>query len=184
MIFTIGQKLDQSPLTIHLAVRLLDRVFNLLGGNPSDIAIDSYNLIANGCILLAAKFEELDMKIPLIQDLQVMSKFKLSYHQLRGVQAELLTLLDFDLMALTPFHFVQQLFATGLILSNDSKQKSEKDITERTLVKVREYTQFLCDAVQEHYNIVCKYPPSKIANVCFYFARKCCNLHNMWGDDL
>ena len=34
MIFTIGQKLDQSPLTIHLAVRLLDRVFNLLGGNP------------------------------------------------------------------------------------------------------------------------------------------------------
>jgi hypothetical protein len=51
---------------LHLAVRLLDRVFNLLGGNPGDISIDSYDLIANGCMLLAAKFEELDMKIPLI----------------------------------------------------------------------------------------------------------------------
>ncbi len=59
---------------------MLDRVFNLLGGNPEDIAVDSYELIANGCMLLAAKFEELDMKIPLIQDLQVTSKFKLSYH--------------------------------------------------------------------------------------------------------
>ena len=97
-------------------------MFSLLGGNPGDIAIDSYDLITNGCMLLAAKFEELDMKIPLIQDLQVTSKFRLSYHQLRGVQAELLTLLDFDLMALTPFHFVSQLFATGLIMSNDAKR--------------------------------------------------------------
>ena len=66
MIFSLGKKLDQSSTTLHLAVRLLDRVFSLLGGNPEDIALDSYDLIANGCMLLAAKFEELDMKIPLI----------------------------------------------------------------------------------------------------------------------
>lgn len=91
---------------MHLAVKLLDRVFSLLGGNPEEVAIDSYDLIANGCLLLAAKFEELDMKIPLIQDLQVASRFKLGYHQLRGVQNELLTLLDFDLMAITPHHVI------------------------------------------------------------------------------
>ena len=79
MIFSLGQKLEQSKQTLHLAIRLLDRVFSLLGGNPRDIAIDSYELITNGCILLAAKFEELDMKIPLIQDLQVASRFKLGY---------------------------------------------------------------------------------------------------------
>jgi len=106
MIFTLGQKLDQSPQTKHLAVRLLDRVFSLLGGNPEDVAIDSYDLITNGCMLLAAKFEELDMKIPLIQDLQVASRFKIGYHQLKGVQNELLTLLDFDLMAITPYHVI------------------------------------------------------------------------------
>jgi hypothetical protein len=87
-------------------------------------------------------------------------------------------------MALTPFHFVSQLFATGLIMSNDSKRANDQDITERTLVKIREYTQFLCEVVCEHYPIVSKFPPSKVANVCFYFARKCCNLRNVWGEDM
>lgn len=91
---------------MHLSVKLLDRVFSLLGGSPQDISPDSYDLIQNGCMLLAAKFEELDMKIPLIMDLQAASKYKLSYDQLKGVQSELLTLLDFDLMALTPYHFL------------------------------------------------------------------------------
>ena len=66
MMFTIGNKLEQSSQTLHLAVKLLDRVFSLLGGSPNDISPSSYELIANGCMLLAAKFEELDMNIPLI----------------------------------------------------------------------------------------------------------------------
>ncbi len=69
-------------------------------------------------------------------------------------------------------------------MSNDSKRISDKDITERTLVKVREYTHFFCNIMAEHYNIICKYPPSKVANACFYLARKCCNLRNVWTFDL
>ena len=69
-------------------------------------------------------------------------------------------------------------------MSNDSKRVSDKDITERTLVKVREYTQFLCEVVAEHYTIMCKYPPSKVANACFYLARRCCNLRSVWSFDL
>jgi hypothetical protein len=56
--------------------------------------------------MLASKFEELDMNIPLIIDMQVASKFKLNYHLLKGIQNELLMILDFDLMALTPYHFL------------------------------------------------------------------------------
>jgi Cyclin, N-terminal domain len=63
-IFSLGKKLDQSGLTLHLTVRLLDRLFSLLGGSINDIATDSYDLIMNGCMILAAKYEELDMKIP------------------------------------------------------------------------------------------------------------------------
>lgn len=91
-------------------------------------------------------------------------------------------------MALTPYHFVQQLFATGLIFSNDSKQNAMtdngRDITERTLVKIREYTQFFCEVACEHYPLVSKFAPSKLANVCFYFARKCCNLRTVWAEDM
>lgn len=89
---------------MQLAVKLLDRTFSAC--KESDINLKSFDLIANGCLLLAAKFEELDMKIPSIVDLQIANKFKISYEQLRGIESELLMILDFDLMALTPYHFL------------------------------------------------------------------------------
>ena len=82
-------------------------------------------------------------------------------------------MLDFDFMALTPYHVLTQFFASGLIVSCDLKL-SDKDISERTLVKVREYAQFFCDVATEHYQIVVKYAPSKVALGCFYLARRCC----------
>ena len=61
---------------------------------------------------------------------------------------------------------------------------SEKDISERTLVKVREYSQFYCDLVAEHYTIIVKYSPSKVAVACFYLARKSCQIKSTWTTDL
>ena len=65
-------------------------------------------------------------------------------------------ILDFDFMALTPYHILTQLFASGVVISCDSKT-SGKDLTERTLLKVKEYAFFFCGAVTEHYNIIQKY---------------------------
>lgn len=107
--FALGRKLNQSALTLHLAVKLLDRVFSSCFNkeyNESQIRKESYDLIASGCLLLASKFEELDMNIPMIGDVQVATKFKQSYHMLKGIQNELLMILDFDLMALTPYHIL------------------------------------------------------------------------------
>lgn len=75
-IFNLGKKLKQSDLTQHLAVKLMDRIFSLC----PDIAPQSYDLIANGCLMLSAKFEELDMNIPMLFDVQLANKFKLTYH--------------------------------------------------------------------------------------------------------
>lgn len=86
-------------------------------------------------------------------------------------------------MALTPYHFLTQLFATGMIISIDQKQTS-KDISERTLVKVREYAQFFCDLLTEHYDIMMKYESSKVAVACLYLARQCCQLKKVWTIDL
>jgi len=136
-------------------------------------------LVANGCLILGAKFEELDMKIPLIVDLQVLSKFKLNYHSLKAIESELLMILDFDLMALTPQHFLSQLFLSGVVFSSDNKT-SGKELTEKTLIKLREYSQFFCDAAVEYYDIIMRYPPSKVAAACVYLARKCCRLEKVW----
>jgi len=94
----------QSPPTIHLAIKLLDRTFSICKDN--EINLKSYDLIANGCLLLASKFEELDMKIPMMVDLLMANKFKFSYEELRGIESELLMILDFEFMALTPYHIL------------------------------------------------------------------------------
>ena len=49
---------------------------------------------------------------------------------------------------------------------------------------MREYCQYFCDVITEHYHIVAKYSPSKVAMACFYMARKCCQLRTVWGEDL
>lgn len=82
---------------------------------------ESYELIGNGCLLLASKFEELDMNIPLIIDFMIANKFKITYGMLKGIQSELVTILDFDLMGLTPYHFITQLFSMGVSFSYEKK---------------------------------------------------------------
>ncbi len=94
-----------------------------------------------------------------------------------------MSILDFDLMVLTPYHFLSQLFATGVIISSDQKD-CDKDISERTLVKVRAYAQYFCDLLTENYHIMAKYNPSKVAASCLYIARKCCQLKNLWAIDI
>jgi hypothetical protein len=69
------------------------------------------------------------MKIPMIGDLQVANKFKISYEQIKSIESELLMILDFDLMALTPYHFLTQLIASGLLFSTDNKA-SGKNLTD------------------------------------------------------
>jgi hypothetical protein len=65
------------------------------------------------------------------------------------------------------------------VFSSDIKA-SNKDLTERTLIKLRQYAFFLCDATTEFYEIIMKFHPSKVAAACAYFARKLCKLDMVW----
>lgn len=133
--------------------------------------------------MLAAKFDELDMNIPLIIDLQVANKFKVGYEMLKAIEGELVMILDFDLMSLTPYNVLTSLFASGTVFSSDIKSNG-KDITESTLIKLREYAYFFCDQAAESYEISNKYLPSKVAAACIYLARKCTRVDNMWDINL
>jgi hypothetical protein len=53
-------------------------------------------------------------------------------------------ILDFDLMALTPYHFLTQLFASGAVFSTDIKA-TNNDLTEKTLKKLKAYAFYLCE---------------------------------------
>ena len=72
---------------------------------------------------------------------------------LKGIQNELIMLLDFDLMAITPLYILSHLFASGVVFNQDMKS-SGKEFTERTFKKLREYAFFFCSAANEEYNII------------------------------
>lgn len=133
--------------------------------------------------MLAAKFDELDMNIPLLIDIQVANKFKVSYEMLKAIESELVMILDFDFMSLTPYSVLTQLFASGIVFSSDNKSNG-KSISERTLLKLKEYAYFFCDNATEHYSLSQKYLPSKVAAACVYLARKCANLDTVWDINL
>ena len=61
-------------------------------------------------MLIASKFDELDDNIPMVRDFQRATKFVFSYTQIISSEADLLTkVLKWDLMVLTPLHFVYSL---------------------------------------------------------------------------
>lgn len=63
---------------------------------------------------------------------------------IKGIQNELLMLLDFDLMAITSYNILTHLFASGIVFSQDRKG-SGKEFTERTFKKLKEYAFFFCN---------------------------------------
>ncbi len=74
-------------------------------------------------------------------------------------------------MLLTPLGFLQQMMASGVVLSSDSKRYG-KDISEKTLMKVKTYAMQFCEAALESYELCMRFPASKVAAVCLLMARK------------
>ena len=57
-------------------------------------------------------------------------------------------------MSITPMHIILHgLLPNGLLFSSDLKSNG-KDVSERTLTKLRLYTLFFCDIVCESYQLM------------------------------
>jgi hypothetical protein len=75
--------------------------------------------------------------------------------------------LDFNLMLLTPYHFLKAIFSSGAIFSNTKSRK----VSQKVVRQVREYAFYYLDAVTEDYHIISKFSDSIIAASCLYLAR-------------
>lgn len=113
----LGQKIDLSQHTLHLGVKLLDRVFAVI--DEGAISSEQFDLVAAVCMMLGAKFDELDYKVPLLCDIAAISKNKLNYFALKQTEEDLLGLLDFNFMLNTPLSVLRFLLAQGILFSDD-----------------------------------------------------------------
>jgi hypothetical protein len=72
------------------------------------------------CLLLAAKYDELDDKIPFINDLAKIAKnsVNLRHADVIRLETKLLFAFKWELMILTPLHFVHSICAQGFIFED------------------------------------------------------------------
>ena len=87
--------------TFSAAVRLCDRVLG-----PISLPKASLQLVAMGSLLIAAKMEETERNVPPLEELAGMGDNQYSADLLRRMEAALLQELRWDVVAVTPAHFV------------------------------------------------------------------------------
>lgn len=101
LIFDLGRKLRQSNDTCYIAVNYLDSVMH-----EFEVLEPNFTLFAVCCLLLSckylsfyliAKYDELDMLIPMINDLIRASRLHLSYECVKKCEVIILRMLNWNL---------------------------------------------------------------------------------------
>ena len=58
------------------------------------------------CLMVAAKYDELDDKIPLIRELQKLAKFQYQYRECSDEEGAIIVALNWNLHVITPEHIL------------------------------------------------------------------------------
>ena len=122
-VFEVGGKIGLSALTMHIAVAYMDYVLAKV-----EVPKNKYFLTATACLYLAAKYDELDKRIPPIHDLLRASLSKLSTARVEDIkecEVMLLRTMAWNLKIITPLVFVEVLLTQGVLYATD--KIDEKD---------------------------------------------------------
>lgn len=130
------------------------------------VAITSLLLACNHNILNSAKYDELDDNIPMIKDFQRITRGAFSWEEVVGCEADLLSRLNWNLVVLTPLHFMYSCLGMGIVSEIDRQCNQSKDhvkankensssifeesqtliaVDPKTLRSVRKYAEFFAD---------------------------------------
>lgn len=69
--------------------------------------------------MLASKYDELDARIPMISDYQRLGRYTFTLKELLESEGATLMTLNWNMITVTPLHFVQSLSGMGFIFEDD-----------------------------------------------------------------
>jgi len=175
----IGESiLSLAAITIHLAVAYLDKAVSRQEVHPSRL-----QLVAVACILAAAKHEEMESKAPSVPDLNYCCKNIYTAQIICKMEVLLLNILNWELMLLTPRHFLQTFFGRGAssiypddLIGNDQVSFDKHLLVQRYL---RKYAEFFTDLCLQDHNFS-SYLPSIVASSAIASARRQLKLTPVW----
>ena len=203
-IYEAGTELLQRKSTQHIALQYLVAVLSKV-----DFPKSRLGLVAGTCMLLAAKFDELDNNVPLFDDIlsamldsKHLKQFeqKFASHDLEQCEAFLLGLLEWNLVQLTPFQALSELLALGISVRGDkrlivpeAKSKSQRrkrkakqriePFTSEDLKLLRELALHFVELGQLVYRTQ-EFAPTVVASACVLAARKKARVQPLWNDTL
>jgi len=176
--------LGLTPLTIHLAVAYLDKAVSKQEVHPSRL-----QLFAVAAILAAAKHEEKETKVPSVSDLNYYCCKNIYTPQIIcKTEVLLLNKLNWELMLLTPRHFLEFFLGRGAssiypetdILNGSAIAFDKHFLVQRYL---RKYSEFFIDLCLQDYNFS-SYLPSIVASSAIATARRQLQLIPPWPKHL
>jgi hypothetical protein len=187
------KKMKLEKTTMATALFYLDSIYS-----KYELSTDHIDLLGICAIITAgkernnwsAKVDVFELMVPMIMDMQRMTRHTLDYDMIKSCEGELLKMLDWDLIKTTHLHFTFMLMSEGIIFESDRKLNNQK-FEEDDLRVINVHTEFICDQCQESkrlcLNLVFEFQkviPTKLAAACVLAGRAAFGEKPLWGKSM
>ena len=171
-----GDEFDLYLSTMHVSVMFLDRVLHKV-----TVPRNKLQLVAIACILIAAKFEETEEKVPTLPEMNRYAQWAFDPDQIYKMEVMVLRTLNWCLGTHTPLHFTGYYLSKGVLFMPDKMQG-------RALVKkvpsyLKRYVEFFADLCLQDYKFQ-EYTPSLMGAAIIMASRCALGILPIWRKEL
>ena len=106
-----------------------------------------YQIVALTCLIIAAKYDELDRNIPRLSDFLRASEISATKEAVMECEMSLLDRMGWNLKIVTPIVFVHLLLSQGVVFGSDKTNKYA--INEQLAKKISKMADFFVDSATE-----------------------------------
>ena len=115
------------------------------------------SMLVPTCLFLASKFDEIDYNLPSFEFMKHSNKLKhfwggLQWKDYVEYERVVLTLLDWNLDQMTPYHFLQSLIAQGILLSHEKVKIFQANINSSEKSENNSYSNYIFNCDLAHYS--------------------------------
>jgi len=166
--------------TTHCAIFFLDKIIS----TRPDIPQKKWQLLCLACVSVACKYEEAEDDCPWIPELLQAADLKghsSAWFRDKG-EIWVLKMLNWNLRALPPIHFVNY-YISGGVLFDDDIWRGNSNVTEKTITAFKSFSHFFCSLSLQNV-VFCRYRPSLLASTIILVTRIVLNVEPAWRKEL
>eukprot|EP00823_Brevimastigomonas_motovehiculus_P004215 TRINITY_DN271_c1_g2_i1.p1 TRINITY_DN271_c1_g2~~TRINITY_DN271_c1_g2_i1.p1 ORF type:complete len:524 (-),score=173.15 TRINITY_DN271_c1_g2_i1:627-2198(-) len=172
----VGEEYKLTPQTIHMSVNYLDRILS-----RTPVPKTTLQLLSMCCILVAAKHEELEDKVPTLDDLNECASNAYTTDSIKQMEVQVLSALSWRLSDITIAHFLDFYLHQGIVFTDDLMDG--KLVDERAVHYVKKYSDFFSELCLQAHEFT-QYLPSILAAAIIASSRRAVHIDPIWTTHL